>query len=131
MNEGPQNDTALSDAEISVKALLVALAVECRVAACDLDRIQQIFENLRRATPANLTSDQIVLIQEIDRLTQTVAAIGRSVEAAHDALPDLALDQVNLRQAAGLDSLFHRVVTGNSGSISARHRDVDGHTTIF
>lgn len=131
MNRSAAHDDSTATDEIAVNKLLIALAAECRVAACDLDRVQQVFENVRRAAPAHLTPDQIVLMQEIDRLTQTVAAIGRSVELAHHTLPATEVGHGSLREAASLDSLFHRVVTGNSGSVTARHQDTNEQTTIF
>ncbi|MEO1152575.1 MAG: hypothetical protein AAFV31_13105 [Pseudomonadota bacterium] len=121
---------ASAEDAVSLSALLSALGSECNRAAHDLARMQTVLGTSDGATPRDVAKHNVIALQDLDRLTQTLAALGRMAEALRHVPPSHGIDPSCLRAVVALDSVTARLLD------HVEERDPvttspTGHTTLF
>ena len=125
LNTHPDADDA-----VPLSALLSALGSECNRAAHDLAAMQTVLGTRDGPTQGGLAQHNVIALQYLDRLTQTLAALGRMAEALRHIPPGHSINPSYLRAAVALDSVTARLLA-HVAERDPQALSPTGHTTLF
>lgn len=114
----------------ALSCVLAAIACECDDAAVDLIRLQAALSDAWPKSSKTVDAAQLVALQDLDRLTQTLSALARTADAVGKTLPAQVITAEDLRKAVGLDSVSNRLLERTSRKAPRQGAGSD-HTTFF
>ena len=125
----PSDDAGEAHATIPLTALLGAVAEECRDAAKDLQRLQHVLSEVSGQVGATPCAAQSMALQDLDRLTQTLEALGKVTILAARCAPAQQIGAQDV-QSAALESVATRLVAraAGRGDSDDQHRN---QTVLF
>lgn len=124
----PSNDAGEAHATIPLTALLGAVAEECRDAAADMQRLQHVLSEVSGQVGATPSAAQSMALQDLDRLTQTIEALGKVTILAARCAPAQRIRAQDV-QSAALESVATRLVARAAGRRD--HGDQNRNQTVL
>ncbi|MEM9476106.1 MAG: hypothetical protein AAGA71_12480 [Pseudomonadota bacterium] len=124
----PSDDAVQADATIPLTALLGAVAEECRDAASDMQRLQHVLSEVSGQVGTTPSAAQSMALQDLDRLTQTLEALGKVTILAASCAPTQRIRAQDV-QSAALESVATRLVARAAGR--GDHEDQHRNQTVL
>lgn len=98
----------------------------------DLQRFQENLGHAMEAEDKAIIGQNSMHLQDIDRLTQTAAALSRALIYIATEMPHLKIDKRKLAKEVSLQSVAARLLDATvSGSAEVPPRQEEGHIQIF